>query len=130
MLDYIKGLSPAIAIEQKVTTSTTRSSVGTLTEIYDYLRLLFARIGVTYSPITGEIVKKFEVADVVDELLKFEDGKKYQILAPLNYSESIIEELLQKGINRILVNQRPKSLDQIVDDDQELAELKALKILG
>jgi excinuclease ABC subunit A len=124
-VDYIKGLSPAIAIEQKVTTSTTRSSVGTLTEIYDYLRLLFARIGVTYSPITGEIVKKFEVADVVDELLKFEDGKKYQILAPLNYSESIIEELLQKGINRILVNQRPKSLDQIVDDDQELAELKA-----
>ena len=124
-VDYIKGLSPAIAIEQKVTTSTTRSSVGTLTEIYDYLRLLYARIGVTYSPITGEIVKKFEVADVVDELLKFEDGKKYQILAPLNYSESIIEELLQKGINRILVNQSPKSLDQIVDDDQELAELKA-----
>jgi excinuclease ABC subunit A len=124
-VDYIKGLSPAIAIEQKVTTSTTRSSVGTLTEIYDYLRLLFARIGVTYSPITGEIVKKFEVADVVDELLKFEDGKKYQILAPLNYSESIIEELLQKGINRILVNQSPKSLDQILDDEQELAELKA-----
>jgi excinuclease ABC subunit A len=124
-VDYIKGLSPAIAIEQKVTTSTTRSSVGTLTEIYDYLRLLFARIGVTYSPITGEIVKKFEVADVVDELLKFEDGKKYQILAPLNYSESIIEELLQKGINRILVNQNPKSLDQILDDEQELAELKA-----
>lgn len=124
-VDYIKGLSPAIAIEQKVTTSTTRSTVGTLTEIYDYLRLLYARIGLTYSPVTGEIVKKLEVADVVDELLKFEEGKKYQILSPFKYSESIIEELLQKGINRILVNQKPKRLDQILVEKQELEELKA-----
>lgn len=124
-VDFIKGLSPTIAIEQKVTTGTTRSTVGSLTEIYDYLRLLYARIGLTYSPVTGEIVKKFEVADVVDELLKFEVGKKYQILAPFKYSELVIEELLQKGINRILVDQKPKRLDQLLADEKELEEIKS-----
>src|SRR6187401_2035270 len=69
-VDYIKGLSPAIAIEQKTTTGTTRSTVGTLTEIYDYLRLLYARVGKTYSPKTGELVKKHEVMDVVDFVFK------------------------------------------------------------
>ncbi|HUH74564.1 MAG TPA: excinuclease ABC subunit UvrA [Chitinophagales bacterium] len=126
-VDYIKGLSPAIAIEQKVTTATTRSTVGTLTEIYDYLRLLYARIGVTYSPVTGEVVKKFEVSDVVDELLKFEEGKKYQILAPFKYSEPALEDLLQKGINRILVDQKPKRLDQLLEDEQEIQGLKVAK---
>lgn len=126
-VDFIKGLSPAIAIEQKVTTSTTRSTVGTLTEIYDYLRLLFARTGLTYSPVTGEVVKKFEVADVVDELLKFEEGKKYQILAPFNYSETIIEELIQKGINRIIVDQKPYRLDDIQADEKKIDTLKKAK---
>src|ERR1700742_1738790 len=64
-VDYIKGLCPAIAIEQKVSTRTTRSSVGSLTEIYDYLRLLFARVGKTYSPVSGRLVKKDDVSDVV-----------------------------------------------------------------
>ena len=65
-VDYIKGLSPAIAIEQKTTTGTTRSTVGTLTEIYDYLRLLYAKIGKTYSPISNKVVIKQEVSDVID----------------------------------------------------------------
>ncbi|MGB1316528.1 MAG: excinuclease ABC subunit A, partial [Chitinophagales bacterium] len=65
-VDYIKGISPAIAIEQKVITRTSRSTVGTLTEIYDYLRLLFARAGKTYSPTSGNVVKKHTVSDVVD----------------------------------------------------------------
>src|ERR1700756_3954071 len=65
-VDYIKGLCPAIAIEQKVSTRTTRSTVGSLTEIYDYLRLLFARVGKTYSPVSGEVVAKHEVKDVTD----------------------------------------------------------------
>src|SRR5690554_3411773 len=82
-VDYIKGLSPAIAIEQKVTTATTRSTVGTLTEIYDYLRLLYGRIGETYSPISNDLVVKHTVSDVVDYILSFEEGERYQILAPL-----------------------------------------------
>src|SRR3954469_20033970 len=68
-VDYIKGICPAIAIEQKVSTRTTRSTVGSLTEIYDYLRLLYARVGKTYSPKSGEVVKKHEVTDVVDYIL-------------------------------------------------------------
>src|ERR1022692_1684262 len=75
-VDYIKGLCPAIAIEQKVSTRTTRSTVGSLTEIYDYLRLLFARIGKTYSPISGELVTKHEVKDVTDFIFKLEEGEK------------------------------------------------------
>src|SRR5579862_6072741 len=73
-VDYIKGLCPAIAIEQKVTTRTGRSTVGSLTEIYDYLRLLYARIGKTYSPVSGKEVKKNEVRDVVDDVLSLKDG--------------------------------------------------------
>ena len=64
-VDYIKGLCPAIAIEQKVTTRTPRSTVGSMTELYDYLRLLFARVGITYSPVSGREVKKHDVQDVI-----------------------------------------------------------------
>jgi len=73
-VDFIKGICPAIAIEQKVTTSNARSTVGSLTEIYDYLRLLYARIGKTYSPISGKEVKKHSVTDVVDFILQQKDG--------------------------------------------------------
>src|SRR3984885_6815727 len=73
-VDYIKGLCPAIAIEQKVSTRTTRSTVGSLTEIYDYLRLLFARVGKTYSPVSGDLVVKHEVKDVVDFVFKLAEG--------------------------------------------------------
>lgn len=126
-VDYIKGLSPAIAIEQKVTTTTTRSTVGTLTEIYDFLRLLFARVGETYSPLSNKKVVKHEVADVVDYILQFEDKEKYQILAPLKLpsssQEEFIEELIQKGIQRALVDGKPKRLDQVIEDVDDYNQL-------
>ena len=106
-LDYIKGICPAIAIEQKVSTSNARSTVGTLTEVYDYLRLLFARVGHTISPISGKEVKKHEVADVVDYINGFEEGAKFKLWAelPAKYGERSLskelELLLQKGYTRV-----------------------------
>src|ERR1700712_649174 len=73
-VDFIKGISPAIAIEQKVSTRTSRSTVGTLTEIYDYLRILFARIGKTISPVSGGIVKKHSVSDVINYINTLDEG--------------------------------------------------------
>src|SRR4026207_1250723 len=80
-VDYIKGLCPAIAIEQKVISRTPRSTVGSMTEIYDYLRLLFARIGKTISPVSGREVKKDDVKDVVDCISNLREGDKVFILA-------------------------------------------------
>ena len=82
-VDYIKGIAPAIAIEQKVNTSNPRSTVGTATEIYDYLKLLFARIGKTYSPITNLEVVKNTVTDVVEKVKSFDLESKWYLLAPL-----------------------------------------------
>jgi excinuclease ABC subunit A len=111
-VDDIKGLCPAIAIEQKVITRTPRSTVGSSTEIYDYLRLLFARMGRTYSPISGVEVKKQDVADVVDFLKGLPEGERIFLLSEikLSKSRSLAEEiniLIQKGFARICV--RPKS---------------------
>lgn len=108
-VDFIKGICPAIAIEQKVSTGNARSTVGSLTEIYDYLRLLYARIGKTYSPKSGHIVKKHEVRDVVDYIISLENGSKVQLMIPLQYrhERTINQEfglLLQKGYNRIFYN--------------------------
>ncbi|MCO5249365.1 MAG: excinuclease ABC subunit UvrA [Chitinophagales bacterium] len=122
-VDYIRGLSPAIAIEQKVNIGTTRSTVGSLTEIYDYLRLMYARIGKTYSPVSGEIVKKHEVTDVVDFLCKLDEGVKYQILTPLKKSPDLLEEFVQKGIYRIISNGKQVRLDQIIGDDKKMDKL-------
>jgi excinuclease ABC subunit A len=104
-VDYIKGLSPAIAIEQKTTTGTTRSTVGTLTEIYDYLRLLYAKIGKTYSPVSGKLVQKQEVSDVIDYIKTLDETTKIQILSPLKeITKNKLETLLQDGIQRLLLN--------------------------
>ncbi len=104
-VDYIKGLSPAIAIEQKTTTGTTRSTVGTLTEIYDYLRLLYAKIGKTYSPVSNKLVQKQEVSDVIDYIKTLDAATKIQILSPLKeISKNKIETLLQDGIQRLLID--------------------------
>src|SRR6478735_1050463 len=81
-VDYIKGLAPAIAIEQKVITRTPRSTVGSMTEIYDYLRLLFARAGKTISPVSGREVKKDDVADVVKAIEQLKEGDKVLVLVP------------------------------------------------
>ncbi len=106
-VDYIRGICPAIAIEQKVSTANARSTVGTLTEVYDYLRLLFARVGHTISPVSGQEVKKHEVSDVVDHCLRLPEGAKVQLLAPLprKYQDRSLEQelqlLMQKGYTRI-----------------------------
>ncbi len=89
-VDYIKGISPAIAVEQKINTSNPRSTVGTKTEIYDYLKLLFARIGKTYSPKSNEIVKKDSTSDVVDHIIKLKVKSKLLLLAPIESSSKKI----------------------------------------
>jgi len=105
-VDYIRGICPAIAIEQKVSTRSPRSTVGSMTEIYDYLRLLFARAGKTISPVSGKEVKKESVSDVVDYISKLAVGSKVQIMVPLvtRYGRSVAEELnilMQKGFSRV-----------------------------
>src|SRR5690554_3246896 len=82
-VDYIEGLSPAISIDQKTTSKNPRSTVGTVTEIYDYLRLLFARVGVPYCPSCGKMIQKQTVEQIVDQVLEFPEGTRIQILAPL-----------------------------------------------
>src|SRR5689334_10367367 len=105
-VDYIKGLCPAIAIEQKVITRTPRSTVGSMTEIYDYLRLLFARAGKTISPVSGRIVKKDDVKDVLDVIDHVKKDSRIYILASFKQhrNRDITEELnvlMQKGFSRI-----------------------------
>lgn len=108
-VDYIKGISPAIAIEQKVISRNPRSTVGTITEIYDYLKLLYARVGKTYSPISGKIVKRDSVTDVVDFVNTLSNDTKCLIVSKLNIPkdrtlETYLELLNQQGFARILVN--------------------------
>lgn len=104
--DYIKGLPPAIAVEQKVISRNPRSTVGTSTEIYEYLRLLFARIGHTYSPVSGKEVKTHTVDDVLECTRQYSEGTKFAVLAPLNVVQgrTLHEQLtaeLQQGYSRI-----------------------------
>ncbi len=106
--DFIKGIPPAIAIEQKVTSRNPRSTVGTTTEIYDYLRLLYARIGRTFSPISGEEVKKHSTADVVECVGKFAKGTRFVLLAPLRIGngrtmEQQLKTSMQQGYARLFV---------------------------
>jgi excinuclease ABC subunit A len=108
-VDYIKGLAPAIAIEQKVITRTPRSTVGSMTEIYDYLRLMYARMGKTISPVSGREVKKDDVKDVLDAIQRFKEGSKVFILAAFkrHHNREEREELnilMQKGFTRIYVS--------------------------
>ncbi len=107
--DFIKGIPPAIAIEQKVISRNPRSTVGTSTEIYEYLRLLFARIGRTYSPISGEEVKKHSTEDVVQKMLEFSQGTRFMVMAPIHLQEdrSLEQQLktyIQEGYTRIFVH--------------------------
>ena len=117
-VDYIKGIAPAIAIEQKVNTTNARSTVGTSTEIYDYMKLLFARIGKTISPISGKEVKKDNVSDVINDVKTFETDSKWLLLAPIHLEEGRkledkLKVLLQQGFARILVNYEMVRLDEI-----------------
>jgi len=121
-VEYIKGIAPAIAIEQKVNTTNARSTVGTSTEIYDYMKLLFARVGRTYSPVSGREVKKDTVTDVVNAVKGFESESRWLLLAPVHTEKGrTIEEklgiLLQQGFARILVDNETLRLDDIADVD-------------
>ena len=115
-VEYIKGIAPAIAIEQKVNTTNARSTVGTSTEIYDYLKLLFARIGKTFSPISGNEVKKDTVSDVINTVKEFPVESKWLLLSPIHLEEGRqledkLKVLLQQGFARILVNNEMVRLD-------------------
>ncbi len=128
-VDFIKGLCPAIAIEQKVITRTPRSTVGSMTEIYDYLRLLFARTGKTISPVSGRVVKKDDVPDVVKAANETKAGDKIMLLALFksHANRDVTEELnilLQKGFARLYIN---KAIVDIEDLLQEGATAKKLK---
>ncbi|MBG8553342.1 excinuclease ABC subunit UvrA [Hymenobacter guriensis] len=123
-VDYIRGISPAIAIEQKVSIKNNRSTVGTSTEIYDYLKLLFARVGRTYSPVSGEQVKKDNVADVVDHLMQLPEGTRVTLLSPLLPSEDgrpmskELDLLLQKGYSRVVVNGETAFIEELIAEGQ------------
>ncbi|WP_353087111.1 excinuclease ABC subunit UvrA [Flavobacterium sp.] len=117
-VEYIKGIAPAIAIEQKVNTTNARSTVGTSTEIYDYLKLLYARIGKTISPISGNEVKKDTVSSVIDHVKTLEPETRWLLLAPIHVEEGRALEdklnvLLQQGFIRILVDNEMLRLDEI-----------------
>jgi excinuclease ABC subunit A len=133
-VDYIKGVSPAIAIEQKVTTKNPRSTVGTTTEIYDYLKLLYARIGHTYSPVSGKEVKKHTVTDVVNYIYEFEPGDRVMISTPLKVKEARkrdeeLKILLQKGFTRVIAEGTTYFIEELLDKPSEIKKLKNLYIL-
>lgn len=115
-VDYIKGVSPAVAIEQKVNTRNPRSTVGTSTEIYDYLKLLFARVGITYSPVSGDVVQSDSVSSVVDAINAKPDGNKFTISTPFIHKDRSLQEetntLLSKGFTRILVKGELKFIEE------------------
>ena len=127
-VDFIKGLCPAIAIEQKVITRTPRSTVGSMTEIYDYLRLLFARAGKTISPVSGQEVKKDDVADVLKAIGNLKEGDMVLVLVPfkLHANRDVKEELnilLQKGFSRVYANKQILRIEDLLETEG-LATLK------
>ncbi|TRO66352.1 excinuclease ABC subunit UvrA [Christiangramia sabulilitoris] len=116
-VDYIKGIAPAIAIEQKVNSTNPRSTVGTSTEIYDYLKLLYARIGRTYSPVSGNEVKKDTVTDVINYVKSFPEREKLLLLAPIHVEEGRslekkINVLAQQGYSRIKLDEEVVRIDE------------------
>lgn len=123
-VDFIKGIPPAIAIEQKVNTRNPRSTVGTSTEIYDYLKLLFARIGKTISPISGKIVTRQNVSDVVDYIYSFAEGTRLIIAAPLQAKNgrTLLQEaelLMQQGFTRLETNDEIKQIAELLKAGNE-----------
>jgi excinuclease ABC subunit A len=133
-VEYIKGIAPAIAIEQKVNTTNARSTVGTSTEIYDYVKLLFARIGRTYSPISGQEVKKNSVTDVVTAVKMLELDSKWLLLAPIHLEEGRqledkLKVLLQQGFARILVNNEMLRLDDFTSEKQHSLDHKDILLI-
>lgn len=120
-VDFIKGIPPAIAIEQKVNTRNPRSTVGTSTEVYDYLKLLFARIGKTISPISGKEVKRHQVSDVVNFVLSFPENTRFLIASPLKVKNgrTLVQEaelLIQQGFSRLEINNEIRRIDELIKE--------------
>lgn len=120
--DFIKGLPPAIAIEQKVNTRNPRSTVGTSTEIYDYIRLLFGRVGKTYSPVTGELVKKHTVEDVIAVARSYPEGTCMAVITPVTLPEkrrfrTQLEVLLKGGYSRLVKDGEFIDIEHLLADD-------------
>jgi len=123
-VDYIKGIPPAIAIEQKVNTRNPRSTVGTSTEIYDYLKLLFARIGKTISPVSGKEVKQHHVSDVINYIQSFPENTRFMIGSPLKFKNgrTLFQEaelLLQQGFTRLEINNDIKRIDELLKENNQ-----------
>jgi excinuclease ABC subunit A len=132
-VDYIRGIAPAIAIEQKVVTRTSRSTVGTSTEIYDYLKLLFARVGKTYSPVSGKLVKRNTVTDVVNYIFSHKEGATILILSPLKLKENRnlkeqLQLLLQQGFTRVEHKDKIVRIDEMLESKQN-ANAEDIKIV-
>ena len=133
-VDEIKGIAPAIAVEQKISSSNPRSTVGTKTEIYDYLRLLFARIGRTFSPISGKQVKSDSVKDVLECLKNdYSDGDKLLLLAPIDHSSENKDDRLgilkQQGFARIFINGEVLRIEELTQAPKEKYDLVVDRII-
>ena len=131
-VEYIKGIPPAVAIQQKVSSRNPRSTVGTTTEIYDYLKLLFARIGKTYSPVSGELVKRHNVSDVMEVIHQLGEGTRFLITAPVTFNDRTALEhlsiLSKQGFARILVNDAIVSIDEILDENTYTSDIIQLVV--
>ncbi len=133
-VEYIKGIAPAIAIEQKVNSTNPRSTVGTSTEIYDYLKLLFARIGKTYSPVSGNQVKKDTVTDVIAHIKTFETDSKLLLLAPIILDNGrklnkVLELLEQQGYSRLKVNNKVVRINEYTPNQKDILFLVVDRIV-
>ncbi len=132
-VDYIKGVSPAISIEQRANTNNPRSTVGTTTEIYDYLKLLFARVGKTISPKSGKEVSSHSVSNVVDYLVSFKQGERFMITSPhaLDKNRTVVEELntlLGKGYSRLIIKDQPVYIEELIENPTQI-EGKPMELL-
>lgn len=132
--DFIEGLPPAIAIEQKVTARNPRSTVGTSTEIYEYLRLLFARIGHTFSPVSGQEVKKHSIEDILQCVQSYSEGTRFMVLAPFRQSEKrTVERQLQmysqEGYARLLVGNDIMRIDDVIESGQPIDTAQTFLII-
>lgn len=125
-VDFVFGIPPAIAIEQKVNTSNPRSTVGTSTEIYEYLKLLYARIGRTFSPVSGKEVKKHSVTDIVDKVIKYPEGEKLALIAPIKPEikslSKYIYEYKKEGFTRIYKNGQILRFDELNSIEEALQD--------
>ena len=122
--DFIKGLPPAIAIEQRVISRNPRSTVGTSTEIYEYLRLLYARIGRTFSPVSGQEVRKHSTEDILNKVMEFGKGTSFMILAPFHVisgrtAEKQLEMYLQEGYTRIMTGSEVIRIEDLFSANNE-----------